>query len=105
MRETTARYFETLLMEIPTVANAGKKCEALKVAKSIKPDAILKLAKAEWVKRFVNADGSVKKNRWAPIYIEQGDKKLSARILGDEMVLFGPIASCPKPAPKHTEWA
>lgn len=87
------------------MADSKKKCEALKVPKNAKPDAILKLAKAEWVKRFVNPDGSAKKNRWAPIYIDRGDEKLSARILGDEMVLFGPIARCPKPAPKHTEWA
>jgi len=82
----------------------SKKCEALKVAKNASHAQILKLAKAEWIKRFVNADGSVKKNRWAPIYVQQGDNSLSVRIVADKLVLYGPLAECDKPKPKISEW-
>lgn len=86
------------------MANKSNKCESLKVGAKLSNAKVLDLAKREWVKRFVLPDGSLKKNRWAPIYILRGDEKLSARLDGDDLILSGVIARCPKPAPKQIVW-
>jgi len=77
----------------------SKKCEAIKFAKSTKNAAILTKCAEVWKTRNVNADGSLKKNRWAPIYVVRGDEKLSVRLTGDSLILSGEIArmDCPKP--------
>lgn len=84
---------------------ANKKCESLKVAKKTSNEKVLALAKQEWIRRFVNEDGTAKKNRWAPIYILRGDEQMVARLAGENLILQGTVATCPKPAPKHTEWS
>ena len=84
--------------------NDAKKCEALKFAKSVKNSAILAKCATVWKERNVNADGSLKKNRWAPIYVVRGDgetaEKMSVRLTGDKLILSGEIASCDCPKPK-----
>jgi len=77
----------------------SKKCEAIKFPKNAKNAAILARCSDEWKTRNVNADGSLKKNRWAPIYCIRGDEKLSVRLSGDSLILSGEIAriDCPQP--------
>jgi len=74
------------------MAQKSKKCESLKFPGDADNSLILKAAKAEWKRRYINKDGSPKANRWAPIYILRGDtEKLSFRLDGDRLILSGEI--------------
>jgi len=74
--------------------------KAISFAKNATDATILKATAAEWKKRNVNADGSLKKNRWAPIYVIRGDVQLSVRLCGKSLVLFGELARMDAPAPR-----
>ena len=76
------------------MAKKTKKCESMKFPADAENDVILAACKREWKTRYINADGSPKANRWAPIYILRGDaEKLSFRLDGDKLILSGEIAS------------
>ena len=70
-----------------------KTCKALTFPKSATNDAILKACKAEWLKRYINKDGTAKANRWAPIYCTRDGNKLSVRLDGERLILSGEIGS------------
>jgi len=87
--ETVTYYGEENIM-----AKKTKKCESMKFAADATNDVILAACKKEWKKRYINADGSPKANRWAPIYVLRGDKeKLSFRLDGERLILSGEMAS------------
>jgi hypothetical protein len=51
----------------------------------------VKLAKKEWVRRYVTSDGTLKKNRFAPIYARRGDAEGERLVFlygGDTLTLF-----------------
>lgn len=62
--------------------------------------AVLDRCAKEWKTRNVNEDGSLKANRWAPIYVKVGDTEMSVRLISGNLVLYGPVASTPAPKPR-----
>jgi len=62
--------------------------------------AVLARCAKEWKTRNVNTDGSLKPNRWAPIYCIRGKTSLSVRLVGKDLVLFGELSRVKAPAPR-----
>ena len=83
-----------------TMASKKKTCKALSFPAKTTDAAILKACALEWKKRNVNEDGTLKPNRWAPIYCLRGDTKLSVRLDGKHLVLFGELARTEAPTPR-----
>ena len=77
-----------------------KTCKALSFPKSTSDAALLKACAKEWKSRNVNADGSLKSNRWAPIYCERDGIRMSVRLVGSDLVLFGEVARIEAPKPR-----
>lgn len=55
--------------------------EVLVLAANLSEADIKKALKKEWIRRYVKDDGSLAKNRYAPIYARLGDEK-GERVLG-----------------------
>ncbi len=85
------------------VKSKNAKAEALKFPKNVSNKVILDKCADVWKTRNVNADGSLKPNRWAPIYCVRGESEsLSVRLVGKKLILSGEIAERLAPTPKIT---
>jgi len=76
------------------------KTKAINFAKSTSNKSVLEHCKDEWKRRNIKENGSLKANRWAPIYCTRDGKALSVRLVGKALVLFGEMARIEAPQPK-----
>jgi hypothetical protein len=86
------------------MASKTKTCKALVFPKATTETAILAACKKEWMKRYINKDGTAKANRWAPIYLTRDGQKMSVRLDGKNLILSGELARTTAPASK-TVWS
>ncbi len=67
----------------------GKTCKALQFAADASDESILNVCVQTWADRNLNADGSLKPNSYAPIYLTRGDdEKLLVRRIGSDLTLY-----------------
>ena len=84
----------------------GKICKALSFASDASDESILNTCVQTWADRNLNADGSLKPNSYAPIYLTRGDgesaEKLLVRRVQDNLTLYHGGKSIPLPTATTT---